>query len=1262
MNGGNVYLSGDKAAAQSLIPEARQCAAITRAMRDALELDELERVFSLDGGTCRVVLGKYSEQLYIQPDPPEPPEEEEPEEEIDLGDAPILYHKLAMPWRPEGIIFTPVTDAQPEGLGLPMREVDTGDIKREIDPGNPNELGPIEYTEGGTLPQVLMNRFANNKYMDNLLYVNGLPPEISLAQPSRSYRLSERYELDDNGEVASFPSANQQIYYSTTPIYGHTHSWGEDVTGEDFATRFDINDKSIMPELAGGLFAVRGILEADAPNGGLVEIQTKTTQELPASALSEPEQADWYSHRPEEMLYPSAAKEYVFREHNRLRQEVGVGNFSRQLRGDGEVGDYSVYLMGEHNEARYVGHSHYSWMPGFRTAGGRHASFTGQGLRNHYADNPVENLVTFTLSFEDAADISTEKELAEYIVDLWRNSPGHYAGIIADQWDEDSIVSYRDNLSDQVDAFDPRGACLNVGAAPRYAGIETIFDVNAPISPNGQLWNENPYTPPVPDGTPGLVSYSATFDQRSTWLPTAHDTVEIQALGVGGVGMFNGGNMLAVNPNTLGTRHFTIDNHLYWMPPNLAGVYYTLYAASDPGYPYAWWPTNYFINIAGAHPYEKNLIRVDAEGNETEFTQTWMRVAYWESDLFPRQISEILNGTVSNNRGFLNGTEVTLKIATFPLSISETHVLPWRDPVGDGVEWAIEDEFTWSERDYFPQNSLTVDFSSDGNKLCFEVYKFNGEYTLDESNSTRYIRNSFYLQDYSDLNINGSSPYDPIETRVSAGWLRGAVPVTVEWTPDFGFEEQEPPEPIIASVDARNENIDLGQDVRHSLQISHYETTAQGSYNVMPHYDENDNLQHVQVVIDYYSKQRRFTDFRYWHIREGYYPPPPNDEPFEDKLWCQMKMVFPSGKEFVYHQANRTNAEPPPFTGLSDNIPPPAFYDIYTPHPDSPYAEGGTFNCHVLHIDPQREDVIYLKSSPVAHRWNYGGNTYDITLQDQQIIRDWSEEDEPVVMWDNPHTPPIDNQWVHGDYYGGEVFVTESPGRWDSESATDNFVSEFFLARYARDLLESSIATQINPASFEGSSGFGYISDAKLFHEDSFGRVNYHQLYENGWPTFAGDLQMPLYETSVTNVYSNTVYTLARGTNADYVLSYLPNRWISNAQKASQVAIFGSTRFSGMATPATLMPSYIDPLSCVVRVLRYKDRFLIRIWIDDMPLVGGKPENVYYAGSTIPAYTPPPYRPDPSGEPLLLIDSNFDLDEAAGMEGVKDIYPCGVLY
>jgi hypothetical protein len=1260
MTGGNVYLSGDKAAAQSLIPEAQQCVAIVRAMRDALELDELERVFSLNGGTCRVVLGKYSEQLYIQPDPPEPPEEEEPEEEIDLGDAPILYHKLAMPWRPEGMIFTPVTESQPKGLGLPMRDVDSGDIKREIDPGNPNELGPIEYTEGGTLPQVLMNRFANNKYMDNLLYVNGLPPEISLAQPSRSYRLSEKYELDDNDEVKSFPSANQQIYFSTTPIFGHPHSWGEATDSDDPAEHFDLNDMSIMPELAGGLFAVRGILEADAPNGGLVEIQTKTTQELPASALSEPEQAEWYSHRPEEMLYPSATKEYVFREHNRLRREVGVGDFRRPLRGDGEIGDYGVFMMGEHNDPRYAGHSHYDWMPGFRTAGGRHASFSGQGIRNRYADNTVENLVTFSLLFEDSADISTEKELAEYMVDLWRNSPGHYAGIIADQWDFDRETGYLDAWSDKSTSFDLYGACLNVGAAPRYAGLGSFFDVNAPDAPNGQLWNENPYVPPVPDGLPGIVTYSVTFDQRATWLPTPHITREIDAFGVGGVGFFSGGNSIAPDPNIgLYTRYFAVDNQVHWTPPNQGGVFYTLYSQNEPPYPYAWWETDRFFAIAGAHPYERDLIRVDAEGNETEFKQTWMRVAYWESDFIYQKVDDLLTGRAQNQNNFSAGTYITLKIATFPLTVPETHVLPWRDPIGDGIEWAIEDEFTWSEPDYFAMYDPTVEFTSDGNKLCFQVYKMGEPVNTDHYESNL----SIFFQDYSDLVINGRSPYDPIETKRSTGWFRPAVPVTVEWTPDFGFEEEEPQEPIVAVVDARSDDIDMGEnDGRFSLQVNHYETSVQGSYRIWPHYNDSDELQHVEAVVDYYSIQRRFAQFTYWHIKEGYYPPPEGAEPHADHLWCQLKLVFPSGKEWVYHQANRTVPEPPPAQAVGD-IPPTPFYDMHTPHPDSPYTEGGTFNRHLLHIDIHREDVIYLESSPVMYRWKLFydvlqiDNIYDITLQDQKIVRDWSEEDELVVMWEKLHTPPVDYEWVHGDYYGGATeFWSRSPGRWDQDIATDNFVRPWLVSGHCRTFYEGHVTSRVDITDFTSSAGLGRFTDAKLFHYDAFLKVNAHEVSRN-FPS-----GMARYEEYALDPYDNIAYYLGRGVPENYGVSGVPNRWQNRLSVADQPVIFATYR-TGCASPASIVPSYMDVSNCVVRVLRYKDRFLIRIWIDDMPLVGGKPENVpYTSNDNIPDYTYPPYRPDPSGEPLLLIDSNFDLDEAAGMEGVKDIYPCGVLY
>ena len=1258
MTGGNVYLSGDKAAAQSLIPEAQQCVAIVRAMRDALELDELERVFSLNGGTCRVVLGKYSEQLYIQPDPPEPPEEEEPEEEIDLGDAPILYHKLAMPWRPEGIIFTPVTESQPNGLGLPMRDVDTGDINREIDPGNPNQLGPIEYTEGGQLPQVLMNRFANNKYMDNLLYVNGLPPEISLAQPSRSYRLSERYELDDNDEVKSFPSANQQIYFSTTPTYGHPHSWG-DADSDDPAQHYDLNDGSIMPELAGGLFAVRGILEPDADNGGLVEIQTKTTQELPASALSEPEQAEWYSHRPEEMLYPSGVKEYIFREHNRLRREVGVGDFRRPLRGDGDMGDYGNYMMGEHNDPRYGGHSHYDWMPGFRTAGGRHASFTGQGIRNLYADNPVENLVTFSLSYQDSADIDTEKGLAEYMVDLWRNSPGHYAGIIAEQWDYDWNRNHLDVQSDNIAAYARYGACLNIGAAARYAGVWTFYDVNAPDAPNGQSWNENPLIPQIPDGTPGLVTYNVMFDQRSTWLPTPHITTEIGAFGVGGVGFFNGGNPIVSDPNIgFYSRFFAIDNHLQWMPPNQGGVFYTTYAQNEPPYPYAWWETDRFLALAGAHPYEKKLIRVDAEGNETEFTQTWMRVVYWESDFLSKGNEDQLSGLIPPNTrtSYPLATYLTVKIATFPLSVTDTHVLPWRDPIGDGVEWAIEDEFTWSEPDYLACYAPTVDFTSDGNKLCFQVYKLG-----EPVNRRQYISDTaIFFQDYSYITINGRSPYDPIDTKNSVGWWYPAVPVTVEWTPDFGFEEEEPQEPIIAVVDARCDDIDMGEnDGRFSLQVNHYESSAQGSYRILPHYNDSDELQHVEAVVDFYSIQRRFAQFAYWHIKEGFYPPPEGEEPHDDYLWCQMKLVFPSGKEWVYHQANRTFPEPPPAQATGD-IPLTPFYDHFTPHPDSPYQEGGTFNCHLLHIDVHREDVIYLQSTGNMYRWTVYNDTtedddiFDIVVQDQKIVRDWSDEDEPVVMWEKLHTPPVDYQWVHGDYTGGvPEFWARSPGRWDQDTGTDSFVRPWFLSGRTRTLNESHVSEYIDTTLFTFTTGIGRLNDAKLFHDDVYRKVNCHEVARNF--TYIAP-----YNTVLYGAYGDLLWWLSRNTPDNYALSGAPSRW--GGYRLEQASTNSHYR-TGVATPASVMPSYVGNSNAVVRVMRYKDRFLIRIWIDDMPLVGGKPENVSYTSNdTIPDYTSPPYRPDPSGEPLLLIDSNFDLDEAAGMEGVKDIYPCGVLY
>ena len=1292
MTGGNVYLSGDKAAAQSLIPEAQQCVAIVRAMRDALELDELERVFTLTGGTCRVVLGKYSEQLYIQPDPPEPPEEEEPEEELPLAEAPVLFRKLAMPWRPEGMILTPVTEAQPKGLGLPMRDVDTGNIKRVIDPGNPNELGPIEYTEGGRLPQVLLNRFANNKYMDNLLYINGLPPEVTALEPSRDPRLSERYALNDDGEVLSFPRRNQEMYYSTAPRYGHGHSYGLPETNSNTGNvipgtaSFEFNDGTVMPELSGGLFEVKGYLENEgAPNSGTVPIRVITEKVMDADEFSEPEQTQWYSHRPEELLYATSTKEYIFRGHNTFRRNEGRDlDFTRHLRGDGDFGDVSAIYVGTINPPKYFGHSHYGWMPGIRTSGGRHSMFTGQGLRNYgYADNPVENAVLFSLNFGQAQDIETSKQLAEYAMALWRGSPGHYAGIIAEQWDE-GYTPFVDQYGGVGDgnAFLAVGACLNIGESTVTSGMETIFDVNEDGG-GYEFWNEYPADPSFPDNTPGLVMFSANFDQRATWLPTANTSREINAFGVGGVGTFNGNNALAPILDDYKTRYFTVDNHLYYVPPNIAGIRTTTYQATDPGWPYAYWKTDDFVGIAGVHPYERD-------------GQTWIRVVYWENTALRDTIYAIQQGR-QGDRLARHGDFCTITVATFPLNLNETNFLPWRDPVGLGVDWEIEDSFQWqtapsSYRDASTVWSGMVEFTSDGNKFAFTRYVPAFEGSSPYYNRRMYVPVALYFQDYSDQVINGASPYDPIESKDLFENTNAAIPETWEWTPEEGFVGLGPPEPITVEVDARSDDIDMqrnpnGTTKEYSNQKNHYEVSAQGSYQILPHYDENDELQHVRLEVDFYSYQRRFAQFVYQHVRDGLIPavPTPDDPnplPLDDYCWCQMKLVFPSGKEFVYYQANQTTQFPAPPEGQF--IPEPPFYDSFTPHENSPYAEGGSFNCHILHIDVHREDIIYLKSTPHKYRWSYfvsdRNRDFDITVLDQQIIRDWSEEDEPVVMWDNPHTPPVDGEWVHGDYYGYEVNTFLVPAdipegfiyEWDELGTSSDPVppSYLFIGSETRHFAEGSASPfyYTNP---EDRYGGGYVTRCHLFQESYQvqGFYNFHELYEGGFPLYlTGDfLDVGQISSSNrlkiirTNRNNRVIVTLYRSTPDSYGVSCMPGNGFNGAYGQSGLNENYNSGSSGFMSTATCMPCVPNIAENSVRVVRYKDRWVIRISMGNLPFIGPKPQN-FYDPNAPDDYTPPPYRPDPSGEPLLVLDSNFDLDEATGMEGVTDIYPCGVLY
>ena len=81
-------------------------------------------------------------------------------EESDRGEL-----QLGLRWEPEGLMLTPTTADQKTGWGLPRRSMEP-DGARIIDEF---PLG----TPGGNLPQVLLNRFANNKYHDDPRLLSG---------------------------------------------------------------------------------------------------------------------------------------------------------------------------------------------------------------------------------------------------------------------------------------------------------------------------------------------------------------------------------------------------------------------------------------------------------------------------------------------------------------------------------------------------------------------------------------------------------------------------------------------------------------------------------------------------------------------------------------------------------------------------------------------------------------------------------------------------------------------------------------------------------------------------------------------------------------------------------------------------------------------------------------------------------------------------------------------------------------------------------
>jgi len=1199
---GNVFFSGDEAAAQALLPEALQCANIAASLRSSLGLAEYEKIFDLPFGNVRVVVAENNSAIYItaQPRPTEP------SELAQLLQDEVIFYELHLPWRPEGMVLTPVSAAEPDGIGLPMR-AGTPDATVITD-----QNGYVQYTSGGVLPQVLINNYRNNKYMDDLQYVGGIPEGLETLTPTATWRTNDSYNLDTNtGDPLPWP-LDREIRYSTAPIFGQPHSFndGQSNTPADW---FDFNEGTI-PELGGGLFAAIRV-GADSQSASS-EPEVITTKVLDASAFSEPEATEYYAHRPEELLYTSLVKEGIFQKTNFYRTENSSGliPFYRPLRGDGETGDAGTYYMGLVNPPRYFGHSHYDWMPGFRTAAGRHIAHSGQEWGLPYADNPVENALLVQY-YNDLGN--GQLGIGEWLTDFWRNSPGHYAAIVSTNWDTRGFLSLLDvfekhTAHPSASYFLVKGASLNVGGSEHSGTVNTIFDVNAVP---GQYWNELPPSSPIQD-EPGLSVWSENFCQRLTWVPTPDVTVNTYA---GGVGMYNSPNPHYCYP-AYQIRRFSLGTRFYELPPHNA-PFYT--GQLNQTFPDADLATDEFMCVAGAHPFEKD-------------GQTWIRVVYWETDAVPQYINYQTNNSYTGP--LVLGTHAKVIVAVFPAALSESYDLPWRTPETQGVSWGIEDEYDFTIANGFvPQWAGTVEFSSDGNKFCFTAYELSSN-----SVTTQYDR---VAANFTDPASQTTLPYTQ----------RAAIPRTVEYNATSGFTFQPQQTPVTNVVSAATTDVgatfSAGGDTYHLVK-NQYTQAAQGSYNIFPHYDDADQLQHVQSVIDFYGYQYGYADFRYGHLLHNQ-----STTGMDHYMWAQQKLVFPSGKEFVYFQANKT--VPPLPTVTSSGPVSVQYYDTSTPHANSPYTTGGNFVCYISSLNPKTEEISYVRNTSHRYKWTYSSVDYDIILFDSSVEQDLGDG-VTDVLWTKTHTAPVSGGavWAHGDYAGHE-FWEES--LLDGRTGTDlrnEFVYEWgpFYNDRLYNLSEIHFTTPITLTN--ASSDYVRVTISKLMGEPTREYVNYHEIRSVVGGTAP---QFPFVELTARSAPSDTVmYTLERRYPGNHELSCVPSRWVTAQSEdfsLHRVQVGGQC-----ASPASLLPPLLPPTQTTSRVLTYKERQLTRFNSYDMPYVGPIPENVVYLAGAPSSYTYGEYRPDPSGDPLLVIEANFDLDSAAGLTGVTDVFPCGVIY
>ena len=307
---------------------------------------------------------------------------------------PITYLWLATVWKPEGLVITPSNSSAKAGWGFPKRDRLTGEL---INPpyGTPIREDSTATGSGnryGSCNQVILNKFANNKYLDHPDFISGLPEGFVLPDnPRLRASLEEPLPQGGLGFYVTWPAAYEPVDVARL---GESVSVWEAVRGKAFDDRPGYR-LGLLPYFPTSVYQLDD-------NG--------------EDLLYESETATWYAHWPEELLYDTDAAEVVFQFTNESRLAAGVDPLSRHIRGFHDPG---VLLANEVYLSKVMAHEDdEAFRPGRADPNDRFGSY----MRMLGENNAM------------AVGEFYGRAIGESLVEQWRNSPGHYSNMVHEAW------------------------------------------------------------------------------------------------------------------------------------------------------------------------------------------------------------------------------------------------------------------------------------------------------------------------------------------------------------------------------------------------------------------------------------------------------------------------------------------------------------------------------------------------------------------------------------------------------------------------------------------------------------------------------------------------------------------------------------------------------------------------------------------------------------------------------------------------------------